>query len=655
MSSDARRLDAPPDEPLGARNDAVRDNATGDAATGDVAVGDHGRQSQEKETRAVFRARRWRPTIAAILVLGIAGLVLVAVSAVLWISLGAAQKNTASLITQTAEFTVDSLIETFDQHLGVVEQRMVFLAEMAAQGEVSPEDREALAEVLLGTLAGAPQMTGVAFFSAEGWSQRVGRGPEGIIRLFDSVEPNADTIELLDEMRGRQEPSWGGVLWVESLDQAQVGVTAPAYHQGEYIGAFAAVVSIQVLSNYVAEFQQTFGLRAFVLYGRDHVLAHPLLLTGDKRASAEKPTLSLTEIGDPDLAKIWDSGSEEIDILEGEDTSLLGHLILDEDDAIIFIYRTVEGYGPEPFYMGVYGRDSELEQDELERLLLAGWVGLGILVVALLLAVVLARGIARPIGDLSTAARAISSFDFRRVPSAKGSLIRELNSASSAFNSMLNGLRWFETYVPRSLVLRLIQLGEDGVRSEERQVTVIFTDIVGFTAASQNMSALQLAEFLNHHFALLAGEIEKTGGTVDKYIGDSVMAFWGAPDEQPDHAQRACAAAKAINAALAKDNHERGARGLPPVRLRIGIHSGPAVVGNIGAPGRVNYTLIGDTVNLANRLESFGKQVDALEEPALILLSDATRALLGEEAAVEELGQHEMRGRIGSVGVFRLL
>lgn len=601
------------------------------------------------------RGRRWRPTIAAILVLGIAGLVLVAVSSVLWISLGAAQKNTTSLIRQTAEFTVDSLIDRIGQHLGVVERRVAFLADMAQQGEISPADREVLAETLLGTLAGAPQVTGIAFFSVEGWSQRVGRGPEGIIRLYDPVEQDPDIVTLVAEMRGHRKPIWGGVFWVESLGHPQVAVTAPAYAGEEYIGVFAAVVSIQVLSNYVTEFEQEFDIHAFVLYGRDNVLAHPALVSGDQPASPDKPLLTLAEIGDADLAAIWNEGREMIDILEGEDTSLLGHLILDGDDAIIYLYRSVEGYGPQPFYMGVYARDSELEQAELERLLLAGWVGLGILAVALVLAVVLARSIARPIRDLSTAARAISSFDFRRVPAAKGSLFRELNSASGAFNSMLNGLRWFETYVPRSLVLRLIQLGEDGVQSEERQVTVLFTDIVGFTAVSQNMSARELADFLNHHFALLASEIEKTGGTVDKYIGDSVMAFWGAPDDQPDHALRACTAAKAINKALAADNAERIARGRPPVRVRIGIHSGPAVVGNIGAPGRVNYTLIGDTVNLANRLEAFGKQVADDGGPANILLSDATRALLGADVSVEDLGQHQMRGRIGAVGVFRLL
>src|SRR3546814_11538037 len=129
---------------------------------------------------------------------------------------------------------------------------------------------------------------------------------------------------------------------------------------------------------------------------------------------------------------------------------------------------------------------------------------------------------------------------------------------------MLSGLRWFETYVPRSLVMRLIRLGEGGVESEERPVTVMFTDIVGFTAASQRLTPRDTADFLNHHFALVAAAIDASGGTLDKYMGDAVMAFWGAPDDQPDHAARACRAALARMRAVVAANRARKARGRAP-------------------------------------------------------------------------------------------
>jgi adenylate cyclase len=230
-----------------------------------------------------------------------------------------------------------------------------------------------------------------------------------------------------------------------------------------------------------------------------------------------------------------------------------------------------------------------------------------------------------------------------------------LDVAAGAFNSMLGGLRWFQTYVPRLLVLQLIGRKQERLEPEERSVSVLFTDIVGFTEIGGRLPAPQLAEFLNRHFGLLAGCIQAEQGTIDKYIGDSVMAFWGAPVAQPDHAQRACRAAKAIAATLREDNERRAAKGLKPVRLRVGIHTGPAVVGNVGAPGRVNYTLIGDTVNTAQRLEALGKTVDTGAEDVVVVISGATADCVAEAFELRPLGVHELRGRAESLRVYQLL
>ncbi len=600
---------------------------------------------------------RWRPTIGVALSAGFGLLVLVAVSLVLWIALGTAQKNTFSLVSQTAELTVESLIGEIAFHLGAAREQAVFLGGLIDSGEVDAEDLDRMGDAMMGALAAAPQVTGIAYFSVDGWSLRVGRGPEGLMRLHDKVEPDPGIPPFVADMAGQDGATWGGVFWVPSLNQPQMAVSVPLRRSGEYLGVISSVVSLQVLSSYVEDFDLQTGLHAFVLYGSNKVMAHPAMVDSfaGLGLGPEKALPDLDEVGDPVLAEIWSEDKEDLSILRGSGSALLGHFRELDDDQAFYLYRVIGGYGPEQLYMGVHFLESENEDPEFDRLELAAWVGLGILVVSLLTAVVLGRGISRPVREFAAAARAISTFDFRQVPPAKGSALRELDSAAKAFNAMLSGLRWFETYVPRSLVLRLINLGEEGISSEERQVTVIFTDIVGFTAASQNMSAEELSSFLNHHFELLATEVEKTGGTVDKYIGDSVMAFWGAPDDQPDHAERAVAAARGIAAALERDNRALAAKGQPPVHLRIGIHSGSAIVGNIGAPGRINYTLIGDTVNLANRLEAFGKEVPAGEGSAVILMSGATRRLLGDKAQVEDLGVHEVRGRVGRTEIFRLL
>ena len=259
---------------------------------------------------------------------------------------------------------------------------------------------------------------------------------------------------------------------------------------------------------------------------------------------------------------------------------------------------------------------------------------------------------ARRIGELANAAESLRTLDFANAPTVPDSRLRELANAGHAFNAMMVALRLFEIYVPKSLVLRLMQRGDtDVITTRERQVTVMFTDIRGFGALSQRLSATEVADLLNEHFDLLSQQIEAEGGTVDKFIGDSVMAFWGAPDEQPDHAARAIRAAHAVRDSIAADNKHRAERGEAPIQVRIGINTGPAVVGNTGSSSRVNYTLIGDTVNVAERLERLAADLQQ-DEDVVVLASAATAA--AADQPLESIGAKALRGLSGTVEVYRL-
>jgi adenylate cyclase len=182
---------------------------------------------------------------------------------------------------------------------------------------------------------------------------------------------------------------------------------------------------------------------------------------------------------------------------------------------------------------------------------------------------------------------------------------------------------------------------------------------VGFTPQAEHLPEHETAALLNHHFALLGACIERENGIIDKYIGDSVMAIWGALSGSPDHAGAAIRAALAIARAIGADNEIRRANGKAPIRLRIGVHSGPAVAGNIGAPGRVNFTVVGDTVNVAQRFEQLGKVYMRPDEDIVVLVSGATvaavkdRAALGIELPVPE--RRRVRGHAEPVEVYRLV
>jgi class 3 adenylate cyclase len=186
-----------------------------------------------------------------------------------------------------------------------------------------------------------------------------------------------------------------------------------------------------------------------------------------------------------------------------------------------------------------------------------------------------------------------------------------------------------------------------------RPITVMFTDLAGFTTLSETLPARETAALLNQHFGILGRAVEAEDGTIDKYIGDALMAFWGAPEEQPDGADRACRAARAIAAEVAADNQRRRDAGHPALRVRIGIHSGAALVGDIGFPGRINYTAVGDTVNTCQRLESLARDFEN-GAAVTILVSGDTADQLGAGFRLTPCGSRAVKGRGATVEVYRL-
>jgi adenylate cyclase len=266
----------------------------------------------------------------------------------------------------------------------------------------------------------------------------------------------------------------------------------------------------------------------------------------------------------------------------------------------------------------------------------------------------MAGAISRPIRRAAKGATAIGNLDFDQVAPLSGSFFREINSLATSFNAMLEGLRAFGRYVPSTLVARLVKEGRIGAGTEERVLAIMFTDIVSFTSTCEAMTAAEVAAFVNQHLSLVAACVEREGGTIDKFIGDAVMAFWGAPGRLENPAAAACGAAVAIQKALAVDNRRRTAEGFPPVRIRIGIHIGPVVVGDIGAPTRINYTIVGDAVNATQRLESLGKTI-APDAEVIVLVSGDIVAAVPAGFRFVERGAHLVKGKQDSIEIYQLV
>jgi adenylate cyclase len=178
-------------------------------------------------------------------------------------------------------------------------------------------------------------------------------------------------------------------------------------------------------------------------------------------------------------------------------------------------------------------------------------------------------------------------------------------------------------------------------------LTVMFTDLENYTGFSRDRPADETAAYLNTLLARIGPAIEASGGTIDKYIGDAIMAFWGAPEPRADHAAAACRAACSIAELVTAFNRERRARGLDACRMRIGLHTGPVVVGNIGFEGRMDYTIIGEVVNMAQRLEQAGRRLLGDGEEVIVLMSATTREAAGDgfdcDAVQEEQPVYRLR------------
>jgi adenylate cyclase len=209
----------------------------------------------------------------------------------------------------------------------------------------------------------------------------------------------------------------------------------------------------------------------------------------------------------------------------------------------------------------------------------------------------------------------------------------------------------FARFVPKDIVRGIIdsslstELG--GVR---REVTILFTDVTNFTGIAEAADPDSLMQQTSRHFAALTEAFIAEGGTVDKFIGDSVMVFWNAPHSQLDHVERACRAALAAKAASDALNTQFEAEGLPPFAVRVGIHSGDAVVGNVGSAERMNYTVLGNSVNLAARLEGLNK-----EYATTILVSEAVRKRVAHGFRFDSIASVIAKGMTTETQVYELV
>ncbi|HVZ21111.1 MAG TPA: adenylate/guanylate cyclase domain-containing protein [Vicinamibacterales bacterium] len=266
----------------------------------------------------------------------------------------------------------------------------------------------------------------------------------------------------------------------------------------------------------------------------------------------------------------------------------------------------------------------------------------------------LSRSLTRPMEEVVDVAQRVQGGDLSQRTRITGR--DAIGRLGAAIDHMVAGLeerdrvkdifgRFIATQVSEELLKGNIDLG-----GQARQVTILFSDIRGFTTMAETMPPEQVVAFLNEYFSEMVEAVFEQGGVLDKFLGDGLMAVFGSIGEQPDHARRAVAAALRMKALLAKINGERSVAGRPPIQIGIGIHTAEVIVGNIGSRRRLEYTVVGDGVNTASRVQALTK-----EYHATILVTGATADALGGGFALVPVGEVTLRGKAKALPIFEVV
>jgi class 3 adenylate cyclase len=260
------------------------------------------------------------------------------------------------------------------------------------------------------------------------------------------------------------------------------------------------------------------------------------------------------------------------------------------------------------------------------------------------------RQITGPIDELVAETEKIKRFDLD-APVTINARLKEIQKLVNAIATMKTSLSSFKKYVPAQLVRQLIETNQEAkISGQRRELTMLFSDIADFTTISESLRPSELTAQLSEYLNAATEVIMAEHGTVDKYIGDAVMAFWGAPLAMADHAAAACRAALRVQKKINALNKRWVEEGRPVFITRIGINTGEAIVGNMGSEQRLNYTVIGDSVNLASRLEGTNKNYKTR-----IIISESTYEACKETIEARVLDFTTVKGKSEIITIYELI
>lgn len=549
------------------------------------------------------------------------------------------------------------------------------------RGELDPQDVDEMLAFMVDLVSANPGFTWVSFSRTDGayltayrWPVddgevalrralrlQEGQAPDGtpLTRFRVEQQTEVGTWVLVEEVLRSYDPRVrpfylaataaprGEGVWVDpyifvSRKQPGVGYARASYDplSDELLGVWTVEFECEPLSASLGTVEISEGGRVYLLAGDGTVVGHPEGQVSDPRGPRVS-TWNAAEHPDQRLRSAWLALREQADPRQPFEAA--GNLVMASE-----VGRRV---GLDWLVLTVVPRDDVFAPVD-QQLRTAVWIAVAVVLVSLLLASVLSNSVARSFDNLRREMYRIARFRLsdERL-SAAPSPFREVNDMSAAADAMKQGLRAFGKYVPRQLVEQLLESEQEaGLEADNREVTVMFTDIAGFTPAVEGTAPPVLLAALQDYLEAMNRPIAETEGSVVQYLGDSIMALWGAPVRLEDHALSAAYAALAMRDLSRQMVESFPAQGWPAFPSRFGLQTGEVLVGNIGARSRFSYGALGDAVNTAARLEGLNKTYGTE-----ILVGAPTARLIGEALVLREVDRVRVVGRKQDLDVYELL
>ncbi|USQ15259.1 adenylate/guanylate cyclase domain-containing protein (plasmid) [Legionella lytica] len=418
-----------------------------------------------------------------------------------------------------------------------------------------------------------------------------------------------------------------------------IAVAAPIYDSNNNLqGVVAIALAINRLQKFIRELELTKNTMIFVINNKSNVIAF------------RAPHIAENILGkklEPDLLKKLNIPST---IFSTPLHSKIQSYIY-EGQTYFFSYQPIfNKLRIEPWHVLIITP----ENDVIEPLknLSEGFILLTILILLIgaIFVRIISRKISNPIIQLAEESKQITMFNFKEKVPVK-TMIKEISYLDKALSTLWSSLVSFQRYVPYSVVRKLVHTGKIAkVGGQNQTITLLFSDIKGFTTISESKSPQKIMTYLSDYFELMTKTIIQYKGTLDKYIGDGIMALWNAPEQDKDHAFNACETARIMLEQLKILNQKHDIEGFPEFNVKIGIHTGEAIVGNVGSEDRLNYTALGDAVNLASRLESINRYYNTQ-----IIVSHATFIQVSEKFLFRFLDEVAVRGKQESIAIYELI